>query len=525
MTLRTWMLRFGVLLAIVAIVPLASVDRGIAKKGLPTGNENTNVIVQNVGTGPATIVMDVYTPGGVLIPGASQVFTNVPVGGSVTFVQALNTGLAPKFRGVGSVSASEPINAIIVRDILSSASFAAKSYSIANGQSAGASKLALPIAFNELLTADWNSRITVVATGSAIACVKFTYFITTAGSAGGTVVDNPSGQPDCPNGYAVKPGGQLTVTNEPGTIDGGINFPPGTSNHQLAVLVEVTNPGSNVAIAANVDIYRSDGNRLLGSYNGLRYVDAASTADDVGTEIIVPLAIKSTSGFYSVIGVMNLGSSAADVNIEYIGNLADGNGAAQNRTVTLNNVTNAAFHSTYDGGTNVDLGFVGYARITSSQPIAAIVIRGKQTAAFSGVNEAIYTAVNAVPIDQAATKWYLPLVFRRFAPGAAPSFGWNSWIQVQVADGTSANVQIQMVSDPAAGCPGGPFPVSNHVVNGSNVFYMNLEDAAGVFGGAPPSCFWGAATVTADKPVIVIGQVGADKFPGSDSEGLYNAFK
>ena len=38
---------------------------------LPNTKENTSVIAQNDGTAPATIVMDVYTPAGVLVPSAS----------------------------------------------------------------------------------------------------------------------------------------------------------------------------------------------------------------------------------------------------------------------------------------------------------------------------------------------------------------------------------------------------------------------------------------------------------------------
>src|SRR5487761_2425273 len=71
---------------------------------LPNSKENTSTVAQNDGTAPATIVMDIYTPGGVLIPSASVPYTNVPPGATRVFAQASNTGLTPGFRGVGVLS-------------------------------------------------------------------------------------------------------------------------------------------------------------------------------------------------------------------------------------------------------------------------------------------------------------------------------------------------------------------------------------------------------------------------------------
>jgi hypothetical protein len=171
------------------------------------------------------------------------------------------------------------------------------------------------------------------------------------------------------------------------------------------------------------------------------------------------------------------------------------------------------------------LGFIGFARVVSDQPVAVTVIRGKQTAAFSGVNEAGYAAVNGVPEDRGATKWSAPLYFRRYAPGAAPSVGYNSWVQVQVVDGSTANVTLRFVGDPTSGCPVGPYELSTTVTN-SKVFYANLNSSPdnGFPSGNAPSCFFGGLEVTANKPIVMISQVGADKFPGGDSEGVANAF-
>lgn len=519
--------RLGLIAACAGVLALAGIGAVGAETGLPEGKENTVVIAQNAGSASADIVMDIYTPGGVLVPSASRPATGIAPGGTAQFPQATNNGLTAGFRGVGVLSSNQPINGLLVRDILRPTATAAKSYSLANATNTGGHKLAAPIMFNQLNSGGlwWNSRASVVNVGTSVACVRATYTLlpNTGGSTGGTaqtVVDNGGG---CAGGqgYTLQPGAQITFSAEPGDT----NFPNNSFNNQMAAVFEVLNPTDGNKIAAVVDVYRSDGNRLLGGYNALVQDAGSPSNDDVGNTVVAPIAMKSTSGFYTVIGVVNLGNAAANVSIQYIGNLSDGTGAASNVSVSLGSVASgsAAFHSTYSSQ-NLPLGFIGFARVESDQPVAVTVIRGKQTAAFSGVNEAGYAAVNGVPSDQASTKWRAPLYFRRYAPGAAPSVGYNSWAQIQVADGSTANVTLQYVGDPTSGCPTGPYTL-NTTVSNSKVFYANLNGSPdNGFPSNAPSCFFGGLTVTADKPIIVISQVGADKFPGGDSEGVTNSF-
>ena len=118
----------------------------------------------------------------------------------------------------------------------------------------------------------------------------------------------------------------------------------------------------------------------------------------------------------------------------------------------------------------------------------------------------------------------LDRLFRRFAGGDG-FLGYNSWIQVQVADGSTAAVTLNFIGDPNSGCPVGPYNAT-FSVTGSKVFYMNLDSDNGFPAGNSPSCFWGGASVTADKNIIVLSNVSADKIPSnSDTAGLHNAFK
>ena len=495
-------------------VALWSSNHAAAETGMPAGKENTSIIVQNAGGEAAQIVMDVYRNDGSIVPGATKSADQVVPGGTVNFPQVSNDGLELGFRGLGVLSSTMPVNALVVRDIVDTNG--RKSYSIASGASNGGADLVIPIAFNELLSADWNSLIAVVNAGTTVACIRVTYSLVAGGA---DVVYEPTGQAGCAGGgHAVPVSGQVTFGR---TGTGFTRFPAATDNNQMSARIEVLNANGTNNVAANVDIYRGDGNRLLGAFEALVVNDAAPTTDDVSTNVIIPLTIKSQSGYYTVIGVQNTTGIAADVNIRYIGNVGN---TPVDFTVTKPAVTGVTIHSIYESP-EIALGFVGYASVTSTQPIGAVFIRGKQTVAFSGVNTNTYSAGVGVPVDQAADEWRLPLIFRRFRQNAT-SWGYNNWIQVQVADGSTAQVTLRFVGDPDFGgaCPVGPYETTVPVT-GSKVFLMNAETDNGFPAGNSPNCFFGGATVTATKPVIVISNVTSDLFTNSDSDGLYNGFK
>ena len=514
----------AVILAAAAVaVPLIAVALIPGAVSMPSGAENTVINVQNVGTANATIAVDYYDPAGNLV--CSKAVDNVPAGAIRSFYQSTEPCLPAGFRGVGVASSDQPIVALEERDILSSSGY--KSYSIANAAATGGYKLAVPIALNQLKTHDWNSRMSVVNAGSTTSCIKNTYYLApnVGGSTVGSVVvvnDQPSGQPGCPGGgYAIPPGGQLTFAPA-GSASGITPFPSSTNDNEMAILVEVLNPGDN-RIAANVDIYRSDGNRLLGSFSA-NIIDASAPAsDDVGTDILIPFAIKSVSGHYTEIGAMVVAGGPADVTIHYVG-VVERVGTPVDFTVTLPSVANVAFHSVYATSAIPD-GFIGYARVTSTATIAGLLLRGKLQSSTVHIDEDIYAAAGGVPIDQAATKWSVPMVLRRFAP-SPPYIGYNSEIQVMVADGSTASVTIRMVGDPANGCPIGPYEAT-FSVTGSQDFYINLDQSVGPNGfpaGQSPSCFFGGATITANKPVVVISNLTSDKTPG-DNDAMFNAFR
>jgi hypothetical protein len=185
-------------------------------------------------------------------------------------------------------------------------------------------------------------------------------------------------------------------------------------------------------------------------------------------------------------------------------------------------VKNVGFHSTFDESTPIPIDFVGYAVVTSPQPVAAVLIRGKQTSYLSGVNEPAYTAVSGVPRDRGETEWFAPVIYRRYTGPQEFEGLWNSWLQVQVVDGSTAQVTLRFVGEPGTNCAKGPFQTTFEV-KGSKVFYMNADADNGFPAGGSPACFRGSAKISSDKNLIVIASVLSDSFPGGDNEGLYNA--
>ncbi|MEX0782510.1 MAG: hypothetical protein WD557_07660 [Dehalococcoidia bacterium] len=474
------------------------------------GKENTNVIAQNDGSAASTIAMDIYTAGGVLVTSASQVYTNVPVGGTRVFTQAINTGLAPGFRGVGVVSSDQPFNALLVRGVDNTDG--RSSSSIHNAYATGGTKISLPFVVNAL-EGTFNSRFAIANTGTAVACVTIEYaFKPGTGSTppGGkaNLTDSGPGGSGCGTGYPIPVNGQVAFAST--AIDGAIAMPGGTVNAQMSATVTAT--GSTVTVG--VDAWVS-GLRSLGAYDGFIVGDGG----DLSTNVIVPLAIKHQDGFLSQFLLSNPNPAAADVTITYTGNTGT---HVKTLSIPANGTTD---HGVYSDAI-VPVGFVGAARITSTQPIAVVAFFGKMTVANSFVGEDVYAAINGVPADQAATEAKFPLIFRR-AYQSGSAFGFNSWVSVTVADGSTANITIEAVNDStsaAPGCLGSNFTSTiTKQITGSFIFYQNLDTPTDNGFNSNPACFWGGMVVTSDKPIVAIGDVANDVVAG-DTDGRYNAF-
>ena len=131
----------------------------------------------------------------------------------------------------------------------------------------------------------------------------------------------------------------------------------------------------------------------------------------------------------------NANATAATATVTYTGNTGT-------YAVPLSIPANGtASHSVYEAAGGIPEGFVGAAKITSDQPLAAVLFRSKMTSAGSFVDEDLYTAVNGVPTDRATTSAKFPLIFRRaYATGGLG--GYTTWLSVMVASGGTPNLPI-----------------------------------------------------------------------------------
>ena len=143
----------------------------------PQSRENTSVMVQNNSPDSATVAMDYYTPAGQLIPAARQMFEEVPGWGTRTFEQAFHAGLLPGFRGVGVLSSDQPLNVLLLREVVGTGGV--RSYSIQNAPREGGTRVVLPYVANQLEEGDdgevVNTRFSIANAGLEVACVTLTF--------------------------------------------------------------------------------------------------------------------------------------------------------------------------------------------------------------------------------------------------------------------------------------------------------------------------------------------------------------
>lgn len=490
----------------------------------PDSRENTSVIVQNNSSRPTTIVMDFYTPPGVMIPLASQIHTDVPGWSTRTFEQALNRGLLPGFRGVGVLSSDQPLNALLLREVTGSE--AGRSYSIHNADSGSGERVALPYVANQLREgADGsilNTRFSIANASLEVACVTITYQLMpgrgSASTVGGTSVVSSPSSAVCPEGgHEIAPAGQLTLA--PGSGDMVLGMPASTVNSLMSVIIDSTKP---VTVAA--DIYRGDsGSAQLGSYDGFTVAGSRSSKDDVSRRVILPLAQKMADGYWTEFAITNPWNQSVSGTIVYEGEVAGEADSDVEVTVAFEVPAGGGItHSVLDSE-DLPQGFTGWATVRADEPVAVLLLRASKG---SSGTEHSYAAANGVPWGRASTSAKFPLVFRN-AHGEGDARGYNSWLSIAVEDGGTANVRIVAVNNPTSGAEGCEILQlyrASFTITGSALFDQGSDDKRLTGLDAKPGCLTGGMAITSDKPIVAIGGVTSDLQSG-DNDGLYNAFR
>ncbi len=492
----------------------------------PESREITSVIVQNASSATATIGMEFSTPGGLPIEAARQVIEDVPGWNTRTFEQAFNTGLLPGFRGVGVVTSTQPINALLVREVTSADGL--RSYAIQNTSGQGATRMTLPYVANQLRDAasggSISTRFSVANSGAGAACVSISYRLIPgrgAVAAGDTTMLVSGGvvSATCPDGGIEIPvGGQVTLSPEGGEL--ALAMPAGTVNALMSVLIDSTQP-----VTVSADIYRGDGSGAqLGSYSGLVVGEADAADDDASTQLVMPLAQKSTDGYWTEYAITNPWDEAVAVSILYTGRVAGETGRYGAEMTFEAPAGGGIVHSVLDTEA-LPAGFVGSAIIRADRPVTAVLLRGKMTGFASFVHEHTYSAVGGVPAERATDFAKIPLVFRR-AHGTDGSDGLNSWVSVAVADGGKATLNIVTVNDPSSGARGCNLPWLYRLtttIEDSFLFDQSSRSGRRNGLGDTPDCLTGGMVITSDRPIVAIGAITSDQQAG-DNEGVYTAF-
>ena len=488
----------------------------------PESKEHTAILVQNNSRQPATIVMDFYTPGGVLIPLASEIHPEVPAWSTRTFSQALNQGLLPGFRGVGVLSSDRPLNALLMREAVGTGN--TRSYAVHNAYAESGVRVALPYVANQLDEGDGtvtNSRFSIANAGLDVACVTLTYELVpgrgAASSNGGTtLVSSDVASESCPDGgWAIPATGQMTLAPDAGPL--AIAMPSGTVNALMSVMVDSTQP-----VTVAVDLYGGDGGSArLASYNGF-VVDEdrpGTTEDDISRRVVMPLAQKSVGGYWTEYAIANPWDEAVSGSIVYQGTVRGDPDRDVLVTVEIEvPARGGVTHSVYDSA-ELPEGFEGWATVYADEPVAALLLRANR-----GDTDA-YAAANGVPKGRTTTSVKFPLVFRN-VNGWRDLEGTNSWVGVAVADGGKAELQIVAVNNPAEaikGCEGLALFQTTITIDGSFVFDQGSDDKDTTGLGALPTCMMGGMVIRSNKPIAAIGGVTSDMQDG-DNDALYNAF-
>ena len=492
----------------------------------PESRENTSVMVQNDSPDSATIAMDYYTPAGQPIPAARQMFREVTGWGTRTFEQAFHTGLLPGFRGVGVLSSDQPLNALLLREVVETGG--GRSYSIQNAPRDGGTRVVLPYVANQLQEGEdgevVNTRFSIANAGLEVACVTLTFKHVPGRGAvpaeGATSYINHLPSEGCPDGgYPIPVAGQLTLA--PDTGSAATAMPPETVNALMSVFIDSTQP---ITVAA--DIYRGDsGSAQLGSYNGFAVIRDGSNKDDVGRHVILPLAQKTADGFWTQFAIANPWSEVATGSIDYRGTVDGDSDREVAVSVEIEIPAGGSItHSVLDSA-DLPEGFIGYAVVNADLPVAALLLRGKLTSAGSSEQEDAYSVANGVPRGRASETAKFPLVFRRLH-ASGDSQGTNSWVSVVVADGGKARLRIIAVNDPSAAVKGCELPalyLATITIDGSFVFDQGSSDRGTNGLNAKPTCLIGGMAISSDKPIVAIGAVTSDLQSG-DNDALYNAF-
>jgi len=465
------------------------------------GVENTSFWVQNGGLYPASVIVDYYDPDGVRI--AQDKVDELAPGASTVFDQAEQPDLPHGFAGSAVITADQPIKSVILKyieqgDLLSLGGH--------DGLSAGFNRIYLPLIYSRFgPDGAWNTRFALQnASTATTVCVQMTYR-----SHDGTVVfseplaDAPA-DPQCSNGGLPLPAGGVILRNQANMTE---ELPEQFEGSLIVETVPNDEEEATALLAAGADIFHSE-RPSFASYKGLGW-DPSGTGD-LSTAVLVPVVFKNfgeATAWNTKLAISTADpTQVTEVTVTYCCDerLPEPDGSFRKTFVVLASTV-------IDHALEAELpdGFVGSAVITGEQPLAVV-----QTTASTLPDKASFKAFAGVPQSMASTSVWLPVLYKNsgWKGPLGDAAGWNSWFQVQVADGGTANIEVTYHGDAL----GGGSASFSDSVTGSKTFDQHADPLL-------PSDFEGAAVITSDEPIAVVAGITSDAYQG-DADALFAGF-
>jgi hypothetical protein len=479
-----------------------SIAAAVVGQPYTLGVENTSFWVQNAGLFAASVTADYYDPEGVRI--ADDRVDELPPGASTVFDQAQQPDLPHGFTGSAVITADQPIKSVVLKyigegDVLSLGGD--------DGLSAGFNRIYLPLIYSRFgPDAAWNTRFALqnVSTSTTV-CVQMTYR-----SHDGTVVfseppPDALADPQCTSGGLPLPAAGVILRNQANMTE---ELP---EQFEGSLIVEtVPNADEETAtalLAAGADIFNSQ-RPSFGSYKGLGWDPSGS--GDLSTAVLVPLVFKNYGEGTAWNTKLAIGAAdptqTTEVTVTYCCDerLPEPDGSLRKTFVVLaSTVIDQALEAELPDG------FVGSAVITGEQPLAVV-----ETMASLLPDKVSFGAFVGIPQSAASTSVWLPVLYKNsgWKGPLGDAAGWNSWFQVQVVDGGTANIEVTYHSDDLEG---GSLSFGDSVT-ASKILDQHTDPLL-------PNDFEGAAVITSDVPIAVVAGVWSDAYQG-DADALFAGF-
>ncbi|HUW14888.1 MAG TPA: hypothetical protein VM537_34530 [Anaerolineae bacterium] len=425
------------------------------------GGNYTAIQVQNLGDGPAAVVVTYIDPDGNVVAGATRSY-DIPIGESVFVLASTNEGLPDNFIGSVVLYSDQPI-----ATISNHANYAGTS----NSQSAasfegfveGATDVYVPLLFKSF-AAGWNSRFYVQNVSDTPAEVTVHFYK----DDGSLAYTNTSAVADPIAVYASRVYEQET--------DGNITAP-----WRGSARIESDQP-----VAVVVEEYLGD--HMLLAYNAIPVAE-------LSTDLRMPHLWKGYgAGWYSNFSIMNAEddptNNPATVSILY----------SNDCTYTTVVTTSKQFLQIDEPDTCLPDGWIGSAQITSTNKLVGTVNHVL-------LGSKLISSYTAFPAAHASSQVELPLVWNNYG------LGWYSSVAVQATSPTTVTITYA-TGEPALSTP----IVTEQWIDTMGFF---LQSTAGL----PNHWIGGATITADEPVLAIVNEQMSPPPPGRDVLLTYRPFR